>query len=140
MKYAVAAASLTAQIKTNWTALHPTIPVVMANEPRPTFDEYPRVMHVEIRGGAQRVVAWGGLNNNRFRQSLEVIMRLFVPSQEGEVAVRLLADDAAALLLSYRDGDLIIESSAPASGDAAEENGNWFQFDVIASGFCDLVG
>lgn len=140
MKYAAAATSLTNQIKTQWLALHPTIPVFMANEQFTTFDVTQRVVHVAIRSGAQHVVAWGGLGNNRYRQSIDVIMRIFVPAGEGEDEARALADDGAAILLGFRDTDLVIDSAAPAGGDATAEDGQWFEFDVIATGFYDLTG
>jgi hypothetical protein len=140
MKFADAVTSIKGQIAAAWAVSHSDIPLIYTNEPTPTFDQATRIVHIEIRAGAQRIASWGGQSNNRYRQSGEVIMRIFGPSEEGEDVARGLADDAAAILLGYRDGDLVFTDSAPAGGAATDENGNFFEADVIASFFVDLIG
>lgn len=146
MEFAAAYTSLKNRVTTNWT--HADVPIFWPNDHKPSFNELsgltgsatPAMMHVEIRGGKQDPIAYGAPGSIRYRQSGEVIMRLFVTSQTGEATINSLCDDAVALLRGYRDGDLIIWSCAPASGEAAEEDGNFYQKDVIASWTNDSVG
>lgn len=147
MLFSAAAASLVNKITTAWAVAHSDIPVLLTNDRRPTYDELvaagqtsPCMLHVEVRGGRQYIAAFGSLGNNRYLQSGEVILRIFVPAQTGETLARSLADDASAILIGYRDGDLWVTDSAPASGEASEEDGNFYQMDVIASFQVFLTG
>lgn len=132
--------AIKSKLATDWAALHSTIPLLYPNEQRPTFDEEKTQVHVEIRMGAQRIAGYGSPNFNRYRQSGEVIVRILVPSQSGEAAARSYADDVAGILRGYQYQDLTVEACAPASGAASDENGLFYQLDVLAPFFYDLDG
>lgn len=134
------AAAIKSRFNVQWAALHSGVTIVWANDAElPTFDVPEPVVHAEIRGGAENVAAWGGPMQNRYRQSGELIVRVFVPSNSGDEAARELADDAASIFRGWSDGDLRFFGVSVLGGSAGDESGNYFNIDVVAAFQNDLI-
>lgn len=141
MRSSDAEAIIEARIKAIWPTVHPAVPAIFTNDLRPSFDEAPNVMHVEIRWGADRIASFGGIGENRHRQSGEVVLRCFVQSIiDGRVLPSTMADDAGDMFRSFRSGDLIFFEVGAAAGEQSDQDGDFFQRDAIASFTLDIIG
>jgi hypothetical protein len=136
MESTAAVAAIRSRFDTEWAVSNSTVPVSWENE----HSQYttPPFVHVQIRFGASRIATLGGDSNNIYRQSGEVIIRIFETSAYGTDRVRDLADDAAGIFRGWRSSDLRFYTSAPTG--AVEEDGNVAIVTVIASFFYDLTG
>jgi hypothetical protein len=139
MLFSDAKAAIRSRIETQWVAQYPTYPLIFGNDEAPTFDEAPRVCKVEIRGGIEKPVAFGGIGSNRYRKTGEVIFRILGPSDEGEATVDPIADFAASILRGWQDGDLKFYASSVLGGDEEQKDGNYYQFDVMSNFTFDLI-
>lgn len=141
MEAADAATSLETKIKAGWLALHATVPVYFPNDPLPTYEDAPKFVHVEIRTAVPpRPMGYGGLAKTRYRQTGEMIVRIFVDALSGRDTIRGYADDVVKVMRGYRDGDLQVTGVGPAGGEASQLDGNWYQLDVLASFWFDTFG
>ena len=115
---------------TQWEALHSDIPVVWTNDPIPEFDQPGPVVHVEVNGGVEDIIAFGGPQQNLYRSLGEVIIRVLVPQGSGDELVRDLADDAASIFRGWSSGELRFYGVSTRDDGV---DGGWYMLEVIAS-------
>lgn len=142
MDFPTAYGIIKAKIETDWAVAFPSVPVIFTNEQRPTFDEAPNCLHVEIRGGAPRTVGWGGgQGKNRQRQSGEVIFRHFVPADTEMETVLARAESGCVILRFWQPGGgLRFFEAAPTGGSEDEKVGLFYEQDALANFFYDTIG
>lgn len=144
MDFSAAVAAIKSRLNTQWAALHPSIPIGWSNDPNPILSSSSPgpVLRAEVRGGVEEVAAWGGPNQNRYRQTGELIVRVLVPAYSGEEAARDYADEVCVIFRGWRTGasqELIFFGVDNAAGGEADRDGNFFEVDVIASFTNDLI-
>lgn len=140
MDFGDAVAAIKSRLTTQWAALgHSAVTIVWPNDPVPTIDPPASVIHAAVTGGPERVAAFGGPNQNRYRQFGELIIRILVPSDSGADAARNLADDAATIFRGWRSGDLMFFGVGNSAGSNFDRDGDWFEVDVICPFTNDLI-
>lgn len=149
MEFDEAATLIEAYLKTQWPIAYPpalavptvsSIPLIFPNMPRPTFEAAPVRVHVEIRAGGTRFIAFGGVGNNRQRQTGDLIMRNFVPALTTEITARAMASAQAKMMRGWSSGNCKFFTAGPIGGEASEQDGNWWQMDMLASFTFDSFG
>lgn len=136
------AASIRTRFETQFPTLRPNTRILWPNErlnplPDPNIDVSGWVSF-EVRSGAEKVAGYGGLSNNRWRQSGEVIVRIFVPVTVGETLIRSIAADATSIFRGFQSGDLKFFEASTTGGDLSED-GNWYELATICTFFCDII-
>ena len=145
MDAATAYALTKTRIETQWAALvTPAVPLIFTNEQRPTFEEAPNCVHVEIRFGNSQTVGFGGIGNNLQRQFGEVIFRVFGPADQKMPPIIALADIASGILRywSANSGGTTLRffDCGPAGGGEDDKDGVFYELDAIASFYFDTIG
>lgn len=99
------------------------------------------------RGGVSSYGA--GRGGNTYRNPLEVTSYVFVPKDEGLSEAESIAEQIAALLRSYRSGDVsLFDATVQPGGDGADltppgltsDVGNYFWAVCDCTGFFDQIG
>jgi hypothetical protein len=143
--YADAEAAIKSRMDTEWTALHPTIPVYFENEgvnaDRLDSSTTTSWLDVYIRPGRETHSEFGGgAGANRWRKSGEVLIRVFTKVNTDKAVINGLIDDAAGIFRGWLSGDLKFFAVGDAAGGQTQEHGSWFERAVIASFTFDLSG
>lgn len=142
--FADGVASMRARFAAMWPAVHADVPILWPNErldpapdPSATGNGKQGWVAFTVRGGPEALKGFGGLGNNLYRQSGEVLIRCFVPTASTEIALRQLCSDAAAIYRGWQDGNLKF-FAAGTIGEPVEDGG-WAELDVQASFTFDFV-
>ena len=140
------AAAIRSRFETQFPPLRSTTPILWPNErlnpaPDPNTDGngLQGWVSFEVRSGQEKAAGFGSIGANRWRQSGEVIIRIFVPVTIGETLVRDIAADATSIFRGYQAGDLKFFAASTTGGDISED-GNWYELDAICSFTADIIG
>jgi hypothetical protein len=134
MAFADAAAAIRARTSALWP--YAFVPLYWANdnanEDSLRAEPLSAFVHVDIVGGAEKPMTRGNPGANWFRQSGEIIARIFVVSGKGDAEARTYADAFAAIFRDQVFADIHCDMGASvAGGGNGARDGNWFQLDVI---------
>lgn len=139
------AAAIRSRFETQFPTLRPSVPILWPNErlnpaPDPNTDGngLQGWIAFEVRSGREIPAGFGGLGANRWRQSGEVIIRIFVPVTVGETLVRAVAADASSVFRGYQAGNLKFFEADTTGGDISED-GNWYELDSICHFTADII-
>lgn len=134
MAFADGAAAIKALAIAGWT--HGDVPLYWANDVADEIalrsEQLGPFVHVDIVGGLERPLTRGAPGANTFKQSGEIVARIFTVAGKGDAQARGYADDFAAIFRDQVFAGVSCGSGAGVTGGGNDgTDGNWFQIDVI---------
>lgn len=123
---------------TGWTAAQPTIPFALDNEAMPSADSFATL---SIRHGVSQQITQGPPGQRRWKRSLTVYVRLFVPADQGRAGVSALVGTVRTLLegvdlagTSNPNGEPVT-MMATADREMGPVDSRWFAVACVTSGY-----
>ena len=121
-----------------WTAAQPSIPYALDNEAMPSADSF---VSFSIRHGASTQITQGPPGQRRWKRTLTIYTRIFVPVDQGRAAASALVGVVRTLLEGVSLGGTSSSGGEPvtmlatADREMGPVDSRWFAIACVTSGY-----